>query len=106
MSAVAIAGVTCDAVGGLYVKLKGSSETIEVRRSHVHLFRQMSPAVTPAAQGPGSDARRGHLACQRDVAPSLSSLSRRRFSVAARFGSRDSSSCAIHRGVRSDVPCQ
>ena len=41
VNAVAIAGVTRDAVGRLYVRLKGSPETIEVSRSYAHLFRQM-----------------------------------------------------------------
>ena len=41
VNAGAVAGVTRDEVGRLHIKLKGSTEAIEVSRSYAHLFRQM-----------------------------------------------------------------
>jgi len=41
VNAGAVAGVTRDEGGRLHIKLKGSSEPIEVSRSYAHLFRQM-----------------------------------------------------------------
>ena len=41
VNASAIAGVVRDSVGRVRVKLKGTSENLEVSRSYAHLFRQM-----------------------------------------------------------------
>lgn len=41
VNALAVAGVTRDDVGKLHIKLKGSTEAIEVSRTYAHLFRQM-----------------------------------------------------------------
>ena len=41
VNASAIAGVVRDGVGRVRVKLKGTSENLEVSRSYAHLFRQM-----------------------------------------------------------------
>ncbi|TSA16777.1 MAG: DNA-binding response regulator [Betaproteobacteria bacterium] len=41
VNAQAIAGVTRDSVGRVRVRIKGASDSLEVSRAYVHLFRQM-----------------------------------------------------------------